>query len=460
MAIRSDQIKEDILAKYNERNAKSKNHNDRAKESLPGGDTRNVCFYDPYPTFIERGSGCHVYDADGNEYIDYVNNYTSLIHGHGHPDIVEAVKIQIEKGTIFGSPVECQYEFGEHLVERIPGMDYIRFANSGTEATLFAMRAARCFTGKEAIVKMNGGYHGTHDYTWLNVLNPDTQQRLIPEILLEYGTPSSAKKDTIIAHFNDLEGVEKLCHENKDRIAAIILAPILATNTIIAPKKNYLQELRTLCDRYEILLIFDEVITFRLSDGGSQKMTGVTPDLTTLGKIIGGGFPIGAFGGKAEIMAQFDPRHPRNVLHSGTFNGNNMSIVAGHAAMKIYGQKEIDRINELGDRLREGLENAAKRSGLKSRVLNIGSLVSFLWRDMEIKDARDALQAINSTKELNTYIHLELLNRGIFIAPREFYSISTAMNNEDIDNSIKIFEETLEYLKPLVAKTNPELLEI
>jgi glutamate-1-semialdehyde 2,1-aminomutase len=339
-------------------------------------------------------------------------------------------------------------------------MDHIRFANSGTEATLFAMRAARCFTGKEVIVKMNGGYHGTHDYTWINVLNPDTEKREIPEILLEYGTPASAKAGTLVVHFNDLDGVEKLCRENRDRIAAIILAPILATNTIIAPEESYLQGLRDVCNRYGVLLIFDEVITFRLSEGGLQNMAGVTPDLTTLGKIIGGGFPIGAFGGKADIMAQFDPQHPRNVLHSGTFNGNNMAMVAGLAAMSIYRQEDIDRIDTLGDRLREGLEKGIEHCGLKSKVMNIGSLVSFLWKDRAIKDARDAMRAIDSTKELNTFIHLELLNRGIFIAPREFYSISTAMNSEDIDHSIQIFEETLEYLKPMVAETNPEILEM
>ncbi len=456
----AEKTKDEILTRYKKRNTKSRRHHDNARKYLPGGDTRNVCHYLPYPTFIEKGKGCCVYDVDGNAYIDFVNNYTSLIHGHGHPLIVNAVQAQIEKGTIFGSPAECQYKFGQHLIKRIPSMDYIRFANSGTEATLFAMRAARCFTGKDVIIKMNGGYHGTHDYTWVNVLNPDVQKRKIPRTLLEYGTPSSVKADTIVAHFNDVEGVETLCSKHKDRIAAIILAPILATDTIILPEENYLEELRAICNRYDVLLIFDEVITFRLNEGGLQNMTGIEPDLTTLGKIIGGGFPIGAFGGRAEIMDQFNPEHPRNVLHSGTFNGNNMSMVAGLAAMQIYDQKEINRINKLGDRLRIGLNKAIKSIGLKSKAINVGSLISFLWRDTFIKDARDAVLAVESTKELNTYIHLELLNRGIFIAPREFYSVSTAMSTEEIDSTVNIFGEALEDLMPLISETNPDILKI
>jgi glutamate-1-semialdehyde 2,1-aminomutase len=459
MASSSEHIKKDILLKYRQRNKMSKKHYDKARQFLPGGDTRNVCFYHPYPTFMAEGQGCRVFDVDGNAYIDFVNNYTALIHGHGHPAIVEAVNRQIPKGTIYGAPVECQYAFAEHLINRIPSLDLLRFANSGTEATLFAMRGARCFTGKDVIIKMNGGYHGTHDFSWVNVLHPDLQRRKIPRTLLEYGVPSSVAKDTLVAHFNDLDGLETLLRRHRDRIAAVILAPVLATNTIIAPEQGYLRGLRELCDVYDVLLIFDEVITLRLSRGGMQEIAGVEPDLTTLGKIIGGGFPIGAFGGKREVMHQFHPEHPENVLHSGTFNGNNMVMKAGLAAMTNYGEKDIQRINRLGARLAAGFNAAVKNLGLKSRAIQIGSLVSFLWRDAIIRDARDAWRTIESTSLCNTYLHLEMLNRGIFIAPREFYSISTAMSEKEVDETVGIFGDICEYLKPLVSDINPELVE-
>jgi len=458
MASGSENIKKDILLKYRQRNKNSKRHYDKARQYLPGGDTRNVCFYHPFPTFMAEGRGCQIYDVDGNAYIDFVNNYTALIHGHGHPAIVEAVNSQIPKGTIYGTPVECQYAFAEYLVNRIPSIDFIRFANSGTEATLFAMRAARCFTGKDVIIKMNGGYHGTHDFAWVNVLHPDLQRRKIPQTLLEHGVPSSVAKDTLVAHFNDLDGLETLLKRHRDRIAGVILAPVLATNTIIAPEKGYLHGLRTLCDRYNVLLIFDEVITLRLSCGGMQEISGVEPDLTTLGKIIGGGFPIGAFGGKSEVMDQFHPEHPENVLHSGTFNGNNMAMKAGLAAMTHYGEKDIQRIKMLGARLAKGFNAAVKTLGLKSKAFHIGSLISFLWRDVAIRDARDAWRTIESTSILNTYLHLAMLNRGIFIAPREFYSISTAMSEKEVDEAVAIFGEICEYLKPLVSDIHPELL--
>ncbi|MBN1222167.1 MAG: aspartate aminotransferase family protein, partial [Candidatus Aminicenantes bacterium] len=458
MTSAAEKIKNDILLKYHERNKISKKHNARAKRFLPGGDTRNVCFHQPYPTYIEKGSGCRVWDVDGNEYLDFVNNYTALIHGHAHPNIVEAVKSQLAKGTIFGAPAECQYKLAEHLIERIPALDLIRFSNSGTEATLFAMRAARCFTGRDLIIKMNGGYHGTHDYSWINVIHPDIGNRKIPQTIPEYGVPSSVLRDTLIAHFNDLAGFETLLKKNNKRIAGVILAPVLASNTIIAPIEGYLQRMRSLCDRYDILLIFDEVITLRLSRGGMQEISGVKPDLTTLGKIIGGGFPIGAFGGKREVMEQFHPEHPKNVMHSGTFNGNSISMAAGLAALKMFDRKEINRVNSLGDRLKEGFKAAVKSAGFKSNVLNTGSLVSFLWRDTRIRDVRDAARAIESTAVLNRYLHLELLNRGIFVAPREFYSVSTAMSDNEIDQAVGIFWETLEYLKPLVSEIHPDLI--
>jgi glutamate-1-semialdehyde 2,1-aminomutase len=449
----SENVRNGILNRYFEKTPTSRVLAAEGKKYLPGGDTRTVAFYEPYPVHMAEGKGCHLRDVDGNEYIDVLNNYTSLILGHAHPRIVEAVRSQLERGTALCAPDESQHKHAAHLCRRIPQMDMVRYCNSGTEATMMAIRAARAYTGRDAVIKMHGGYHGSHDCVEVSVSNEQ------PVAALEgRGVPASVLNDVMIAPFNDLEAVESILKEHKDRIAAIISEPMQGLGGFIPPKPGHLQGLRDLADQYDVLLIFDEIITFRLSVGGMQRMYDVGPDLTSLGKIIGGGFAIGAFGGRREIMGQFDPTSRDFLFHGGTFNGNIITMVAGLAAMELYDEDAVNRLNELGDRLRIGLDGAFEKAGIAGHSTGLGSLAQVHWSGEEMKNAQDSIGAAKLAGETRKLMHVELLNRGVFAAPRGLYGLSTPMTEKEIDRVIEAFEGALGVLKPYIAENLPHLL--
>lgn len=450
-------ISQKILAAYRAKTPGSMAHQEMAGRYLPGGDTRSATYFSPYPIYMEKGRGCCLYDADGNEYLDLLSNYTSLIHGHAQPAIVEAIRDQAVNGTVFGAAGAVQYRHAEHLCSRIPSLDMIRYCNSGTEATLFTIRAARAFTGKDGIIKIDGGYHGGHDLAEVNNL-ADIASDEPPRASVHAGIPASVLQDVQVVPFNDLTAVAALLEIVADRIAAIIVEPVLGAGGVIPPQQGYLAGLRELADRFKILLIFDEVITFRLSTGGMQELTGVMPDLTSLGKIIGGGLPAGAFGGKADIMAIFDPAHPQALAHSGTFNAANMVMEAGLCALRALDQSAIDRINSLGERLKTGFQNAFQEAGIRGQVTGIGSLNQVHWCDDPLQNARDAARAMADTGELAGLLHLELINRGIYSAKRGMFIISTPMSEVEIDQTVAAFAGTLDMLKPYVAARYPQLV--
>ena len=303
---------------------------------------------------MERGEGCTLVDCDGHRYLDFLNNYTALVLGHAHPAVTAAATEQMARGAIFGAPSAAQYQLAELICQRVPGVDYLRYTNSGTEATMMAMRAARAYSGKQIILKMDGGYHGSHDFAEVNITpdpNPHGQPTPLPE---QGGVPHAVLGGTMVARFNDLASVEAALEEHHDRIAGLIVEPLQNSAGMIVAQPGFLAGLRQLADKYQVLLIFDEVVTFRLHEGGMQKMTGIIPDLTALGKSIGGGYAIGAFGGEAEIMRRYDPAFPRGFHHSGTFNGHNVAMAAGAATLRHFGPAEIAHIDALGDRLRAG----------------------------------------------------------------------------------------------------------
>jgi glutamate-1-semialdehyde 2,1-aminomutase len=450
-------ISQKIFAAYKEKTPGSMAHHQMAARYLPGGDTRSATYFSPYPVYMEKGRGCYLYDADGNEYLDMLGNYTSLIHGHAFPTIVDAIREQAVKGTVFGSAGAVQYRHAEHLCDRIPAMDMIRYCNSGTEATLFVIRAARAFTGRDGIIKIDGGYHGGHDLAEVNIL-PDIETDGPPRASVHGGVPASVLQDVRVAPFNDLAAVASILEKDASRVAAIIVEPVLGAGGVIPPQHGYLAGLRELADRFKVLLIFDEVITFRLSTGGMQELTGVVPDLTSLAKIIGGGLPVGAFGGKADIMALFDPAHPQAIFHSGTFNAANMVMAAGLAALKALDQAAIDRINALGEGLKKGFNDAFKQIGLRGQVTGIGSLNQVHWHDGPLNNARDSFRALTAAKELPGLLHLEMMNRGIYSAKRGMIIISTPMTEGEIDQATAAFKGTLELLQPYIAEKFPQLV--
>lgn len=446
-----------ILDTYEQKTKESRAYDMLARDYLPGGDTRSSCYYRPYPVCMVRGEECHLYDRDGNEYLDFLSNHTCIIHGHAHPRIIEAAREQMERGTIFGAPSEIQHAYARHLCERVPSMDTVRFCNSGTEATLFALRAARAFTGRDAILKMNGGYQGTHDVAEVN-LHPDVDFDDLPTSNVTPGVPASTMNDVVIAPFNDLEATEILLKQHKDRLAAIIVEPILGAAGMISPRPDYLKGLRELTNQYDILLIFDEVISFRIHRGGMQALEGVTPDLTALGKMIGGGFPIGAFGGRNDIMHVFHPDHPNAVLHGGSFNGNNVSMGAGLIALDLYDQPAVDRINGLGNRLRQGFEDAYKAAGIKMSISGQGSLLGVHWCPDAPQNARQAVLGKSGAGELPRLLHLEMVNQGIHSAPGGLYIVSVPMAEPEIDKAVEAFASALNLLKPCVNEDFPHLL--
>lgn len=437
----------DVEERYRRRTPRSATLHEAAKKFLPGGDTRSATHFAPYPLFMQHGSGCRVTDVDGNEYIDFLNNYKSLIHGHAHPRITEEVSRQLVKGTAYAAPLEVQTRLAQVLCERMPNLEQVRFCNSGTEATMGAIRAAKAFTGRNKIIKMEGGYHGSHDAAEVS---------LAPEVELAgpsdspYSVGSSrglfqgVLKDVIVAPFNNIEATSSLIRRHGDDLAAVIVEPMMGSAGMIVASPEYLQAVRQATESCGALLIFDEVITFRLAYGGAQEIYDVKPDLTALGKIIGGGFPVGAFGGRADIMAQFDPQN-KKLSHSGTFNGNAITMVAGVAALELLTREEIARINQLGERLRSGLRRALAAAGNDGQVTGAGSMARVHFTSEEIIDYRAAQRA---AKEMLHPVHLELLNNGIFVAPRCEWAVSTPMGEQEIDSAVKAFSTTLSKINP------------
>ena len=430
----------------------------RAKKSMPGGDTRASSYYTPYPAYMVRGDGCYLYDYDENKYLDFLNNYTSLIHGHGHPATVCAIQEQAVRGTVLGSAAEVTVEHAEMLCDRVPSLESVRYCNSGTEATHLAMRAARAFTGKDVIVKMDGGYHGSHDYVQVNV-QPDTETDGLPQRkLTTRGVPAAVLEGMRVVPFNDLDALEDVLRAHHDEIAAVIMEPVIGAGGGVEPEPGYLQGVRRLADRYDVLLIFDEILTFRLDVGGVQAAINVTPDLTSIAKFIGGGLPLGAFGGRQEIMAPFDPTHPDTIPHNGTFNGNNITMAAGIATMREYEAEEVARINQLGQRLKDGFNRAFQAEGVKVRAVGLGSIVRIHWSDGEIRTARDAVAAQSAAQALPKLLHMELMNRDIFSAPRCQFAISTPMTEQEIDTAVAVMGQCLEAAKPYIEHQTPHLL--
>lgn len=453
----SQKVVDAIVDRFKIRTQFSRQYDEKAKENLPGGSTRAATYYLPYPVYMERGEGCFLYDVDGNAYLDFHNNYTSLIHGHAHPPTVKAAQEQLVKGTVRGAPSPVTVEHSSYLRSRMPSLELVRYCNSGTEATMFAIRAARAYTGKDIIIKADGAYHGTHDMVEVNVWADATNE--VPVARIESrGVPSNVLDTVAIVPFNDLAAVEAAMNRYKGQVAAVIMEPLMNGAGEIPPLPGYLKGLRELCTHHRVLMILDEVVTFRLSTGGMQMIEGIRADLTALGKIIGGGFAVGAFGGRRDIMSIFDSTRPNSISHSGTFNGNEITLAAGLATLACYDQPAIDRINRLGERLRQGLNMAFKTAGIVGQAIGMGSLATVHWRDGSIVTGRDAALGMSRAADLHKLLHLEMMNRGIFFPRRGQMSISTAITEQRVDRVIEEFAATLEMLKPYVAEAAPHLL--
>lgn len=448
---------ESVKKIYADARPNSRRLHTEACKYMPGGDTRTATFFLPFPNFIKYGDGAYMYDEDGFKLLDFQNNYTSLIHGHAHPETVEAVREQIAKGSAYTAPFEKQIELSAILTQRFPSVDMIRYTNSGTEANMHALRIARAYTGKAKIIKTEGGYHGTTDVFEASV-DPNIKKagtldqiKVIPE---SRGVSENALKDVLVVPFNDIERTRKMIEEHHRETACIIIEPIMGSAGQITPDLEYLKFLREITEQYHIVLIFDEVVTGRLSLGGAQKFYGVTPDLTTMGKIIGGGTTVGAFGGKQEIMQLYDPRE-KKMYHSGTFNGNAVTMAAGLATMKAYNQEAVDYVNGLGTLFKEGVLKIYDKLGLNMKISGAGSIYNILFTDKEVKNYRDVASA---HEELNKVLYMSLLTKGVFDAERGMFCMSTAMTKEDIRFGLDTLETSLREMLPAIAEEAPELI--
>ncbi|NHJ46967.1 MAG: aminotransferase class III-fold pyridoxal phosphate-dependent enzyme [Asgard group archaeon] len=451
-----DEVKKDIIALYKKMTPTSKKHFEEAQKWLPGGGTRNIAYFYPYPFFIKKGEGFWLEDVDGNRYLDVQNNMTVLLHGHTHPKMVDALQKQINMGTSHTAPMEMQYQLAKLLCERVPSMEELRFCNSGTEATMFAIRAARAFTGKRCIIKIEGGYHGSHDYAMVS-MDPDLTAEGTPKAHVEDGISETLLEDVFVVHYNDLEAAEKIMKKHHKKIAAMILEPILGYGGGVTASTAYLKGIRKLTKKYGILLIFDEVISIRLSTGGMQKLTGVIPDITALGKTIGGGLPIGAFGGKREIMEQFNPTKDKFIMHSGTFSGNSITMMAGKTALELYDEAAVKRLGELGDRFRNGLRKIMDDLDIKCRVDGIQSISYVQFFEEEPMNKQDVFFYTIPYMELSKYIHMALSINGLFAIVKGIlgFFLTTIMTEETIDEILKRFRKTMEMVLPIYEEVKP-----
>jgi glutamate-1-semialdehyde 2,1-aminomutase len=447
-----------IQAEYISKRPKSQALHKEARKYLPGGDTRTVAFFSPFPSFIDRGEGCRLYDVDGHVYIDFGNNQTSMIHGHAHPKIVEAVTAQVKRTSAVSAPVEQQYQLGKIICDRLPSSDKVRFCNSGTEATMGAIRLAREYRKRYKIVKIEGGYHGSHDIAEISVkppvekAGPIERPRSVPE---DDSIPPKVVSDCIIIPFNQGEVASQIIAENHDELAAVIVEPVLGAAGMVPSDPEFLRALREVTSKYKVPLIFDEVYTLRLSKGGYQGIHNIIPDITALGKIIGGGYPVGGIAGREEFMDLFNPMNPTFLTHSGTFNGNPVTMAAGVAGMTLLTESEIARINKLGEKLRADFNNALEETGIIAQVTGTGSLSQVHFTKAEVIDWRSASTA---RVDLRSMAQLLLMNRGIFTAGRFMFNISTPMTEKEVSQVGKVLREALRELRPYIEKAAPELI--
>ncbi len=408
----------------------------RSRQSIPGGVNSPVRAFKSVngkPLFIDHAKGSKITDIDGNKFIDFVYSWGPLILGHAHKEVVEAIKQTAEKGTSFGAPTVIETQMAELIVDMMPSIESVRMVNSGTEATMSALRLARAYTKRNLIVKFEGCYHG-HADSFLIKAGSGAITLALPD---SPGVTKGTAKDTLIAKYNDKASVEQLFNQYKDEIAAVIIEPVAGNMGVVVPDKEFLQFLRQITTQHNSLLIFDEVITgFRLRKGGAQEYFGIMPDITTLGKIIGGGLPVGAYGGRKEIMHNLAP--VGSVYQAGTLSGNPLAMAAGYTALKIINQNPdfYDKLEEKAKKLENGiLENIAKTK--TEAVLNrVGSMMTLFFNPLkEVKSFEDAMKS--DTQKYAQYFKLSL-ESGIYLAPSQFECtfISAAHSNEDIEKAI------------------------
>ena len=414
---------------------KSKSLYEKAVMLMPGGVNSPVRAFKAVggsPLFINNAKGSKIYDVDGNEYIDYVLSWGPLILGHSHPSVIKALKSAVEKGTSYGAPTPLEIELAQMVIKAYPSIEKIRMVNSGTEATMSAIRAARGFTGRDKVIKFEGCYHGHADGLLVKAGSGATTFG-VPD---SPGVPESYAKNTITLPFNDIKAFKDVIEKEYKTIACVIVEPVVGNIGCVLPKEDFLETLRRETENYGVILIFDEVMTgFRVSYGGAQAYYRIKPDMTCLGKVIGGGLPVGAYGGKREIMSKIAPEGP--VYQAGTLSGNPIAMTAGIETLKILSKKgTYQKLEKTMQGIEEGLKDAAKKAGIKTKFYRAGTMFCTYFTD---KDVVDYKTAKTSDTERFARFFMSMLNYGIYLAPSQFEAgfISLAHSKADIDKTVK-----------------------
>jgi len=444
------EVKQDLLTTYGRMMKRSRAVFADASKVLPGGVESNFRQLDPFPFYASRAEGSRLFDIDGNEYIDYYLSQGAVLFGHGRKEITEAVGEQIKHGSIFAIPTERAVEVAKTISRYVPSAQMVRFANSGTEATMHAIRIARGHTGRDKIAKPEGSYHGVHDYVlwslwgpW-EMMGPESAPRTVP---FSRGVPKAVGKLVTVFPYNDIRATERILTKESEKLAAVIIEPIMGNAGCFVPSKDYLVALRKLCTELDIVLIMDEVVTgFRLGRGGAQELFGVRPDLSTFGKSLGGGFQMAAFGGKREIMEEILTERdgwPTRTIHAGTYNAHPVSIAASAAALKLMADDRLyANLGRLSEKLFRGLQEVCDDLGVTALVSHIGSMGHIYFDLAELTRVRDALGS--NWSKLGRW-SLECLTRGVMFGhPKgEKMFVSDAHTGADIDRSLEVAREGL-----------------
>ena len=416
---------------------------ERAKKKIPGGVNSPVRAFAPFPFFTASGKGCRIKDVDGKEYIDYCLAYGPLILGHANPEIIDAVEQQIRDGTLYGTPTEKEVELAEKICSLVPSAEMARLVTTGAEATMSAIRAARAYTGRKKIVKFEGCYHGAHDAVLVKAGSGATTFG-VPDSL---GIPEETTRNTLICPFNNTDKLEELMKQEQKDLAAVIMEPVIGNIGVVLPKKGYLKRVRELTENYDVVLIFDEVITgFRLALGGAQEYYDVRPDMTTLGKIMGGGFPIAAFTGEEEIMKTIAPAG--KAYQAGTYSGNPISVTASLATLQVIekgGNRFYEELEARRSKLTQALEDAASENNVAAQVNCVASMFQVFFSKNPVYDYKTAKES--DSKKFMIY-HKKLLDAGVFIPPSQFETcfLSRAHSDDDLETTAEAIDESLKAL--------------
>ena len=434
------------LDRYLRSTPKSKALWEDAKNYMPGGDSRNSIFWAPYPIFVDHATGCHVVDSDGVDRLDFIGTMTTLVLGHSPKPVVDAVQEQMTQGVVYNAPNTHQIRLAKLLCERIPSFDLVRFTNSGTEATLNTIRAARAVTGKSKIAKVEGGYHGSHDQVSVSVrVNPaKAGERSRPDAMAATeGLGEGTLDQVVVMPFNETAVAREILESHKDELAGVIIEPMLGSVGMLPATPEFLTMLREFTKANGIILIFDEVISYRAASGGAQEYYGITPDMTSLGKIIGGGFSIGAFGGSKAIMDLYDPTvagGPR-VAHAGTFNANPVTMLAGAATLEELTPEVYRKLAEMTEYLRAGVLQVGADLETPVQVTGLGSLFGLHFTGQELIGYRDIAAEDSAFRH---QVFLGLLNEGILMAANLVGAVSTEIDEKEIDAFTAALRRVLE----------------